>query len=69
MTTYITPWGRYRYRKLPQGFLTAGDAYTDRYDRIITEVEDKTKCVDNTILWKPSIKKSFLALLMRIGIT
>ena len=60
LTTFITPWGRYRYRKLPQGFLSAGDAYTDRYDRIIAEVEDKTKCVDDTILWKPSIKESFL---------
>ena len=59
LTTFITPFGRYRYRKLPQGFLAAGDAYTDRYDKIIADVEDKTKIVDDTILWKPSIEESF----------
>ena len=59
LTTFITPFGRYRYRKLPQGFLASGDAYTDRYDKIIADVEDKTKIVDDTILWKPSIKESF----------
>ena len=59
MTTFITPWGRYQYRTLPQGFLAAGDAYTERYDRIIAEVEDKTKCVDDTILWKSNIREIF----------
>ena len=39
--------------------MAAGDAYTERYDRIISEVEDKTKCVDDTILWKNSISDSF----------
>ena len=43
LTTFISPWGRFRYRKLPQGFLASGDAYTDRYDSIISEVEDKTQ--------------------------
>ena len=59
MTTFITPWGRYQYRTLPQGFLAAGDAYTERYDRIISEVQDKTKCVDDTILWKSNIRDIF----------
>ena len=59
LCTFITPWGRYRYRSLPQGFLAAGDAYTERYDRIITDVEDKEKIVDDTILWKPTIREAF----------
>ena len=59
LTTFITPFGRYRYRKLPQGFLASGDAYTDRYDSIIKDVEDKTKIVDDTILWKKDIRGSF----------
>ena len=59
LTCFISPWGRYQYRKLPQGFLASGDAYTDRYDSIIKDVEDKTKIVDDTILWKSNIQDSF----------
>ena len=59
LTSFITPFGRYRYRTLPQGFLGAGDAYTERYDRIIAGVEDKTKIVDDTCLWKNSIAEAF----------
>ena len=28
-TTFIMPWGRYRYCVAPQGSLVSGDAYTD----------------------------------------
>ena len=34
LTTFLTPWGRLRYRVLPQGYLAAGDAYTHRYDQV-----------------------------------
>ena len=50
LTTFITPWGRYRYKTTPQGYLAAGDAYTERFDKIISGVENKTKCVDDTLL-------------------
>ena len=59
LTTFITPWGRYRYRTAPQGYLAAGDAYTERFDRIISEVPNKTKCVDDTVLWSSTVEESF----------
>ena len=59
LTTFLTPWGRYRYKTAPMGYLAAGDAYTERFDKIITDVENKTKCVDDTVLWADSIKESF----------
>ena len=59
LTTLITEWGRYRYRRLPQGYLAAGDAYTRRYDEIIKDVPNKVKCVDDTLLFDTSIEKSF----------
>ena len=34
LTTFLTPWGRYKYCNLPQGHMAAGDAYTARYDEI-----------------------------------
>ncbi len=43
-TTFITPWGRYRYRTAPQGYIASGDGYTSRYDGIVAHIQDKTKC-------------------------
>lgn len=59
MTTFITPKGRYRYRVAPQGYISSGDAYTRRFDEIITDFPQKTKCVDDTLLWATSIEEAF----------
>jgi hypothetical protein len=34
ITTFLTPWGIYRYCTTPQGVLAAGDGYCQRYDII-----------------------------------
>jgi hypothetical protein len=34
-TTFITPWGRYRYLTAPQGYKASGDGYTARFDGIV----------------------------------
>ena len=59
LTTFITSWGRYRYCCAPQGFLASGDAYTRRFDEIIAHMKDKTKLIDDTLMWADSIEKSF----------
>ena len=59
LTTFITSWGRYRYCCAPQGFLASGDAYTRRFDEIIAQMKDKTKLIDDTLMWADSIEKSF----------
>ena len=58
-TTFITPWGRYRYRTAPQGYIASGDGYTRRYDEITSSIRNKTKCVDDTLLWSDTIEESF----------
>ena len=58
-TTFITPWGRYRYRTAPQGYIASGDGYTRRYDEIVSLIERKTKCIDDALLWSSSIQESF----------
>ena len=58
-TSFITPYGRYRYCCAPQGFLASADAYTRRFDEIIAPVSNKLKCVDDTILWQEDIEKAF----------
>ncbi|XP_048759339.2 uncharacterized protein LOC125668944 [Ostrea edulis] len=56
-TTCITPWGRYRYKVTPQGFLASGDAYTQRFDDIIADFQNKVKCVDEICMWANSSSK------------
>ena len=58
-TTFLTPWGKFRYKTCPQGFLASGDAYNARYDKIIEEFTNKTKCIDDTLLWSDDLEGSF----------
>ena len=59
LTTFITPWGCYRYKTAPQGYIASGDGYTRQYDEIVAHIKNKTTCIDDTLLWAPSIKDSF----------
>ena len=47
-TTFITPWGRYRYCSAPQGYIASGDGYSRRYDEIVSDLPRKTKCILTT---------------------
>ena len=58
-TTFITPWGRYRYTPLPQGFVATGDGYTRRYDEVVADIPHKTKCIDDVGMWAPTIEEAF----------
>ena len=60
ITTFITPWGRYRYKVAPQGFLASGDGYTQRFDELIADFDNKVKCVDDTCMWAYSVTDAFL---------
>ena len=59
LTTFITPWGRYRYRRAPQGFLSAGDAYTRRMDEIYKEVPEKCKVIDDSLIYAETLEEIF----------
>ena len=59
LTTFITPWGRYRYKTAPQGYIASGDGYTRRYDEIVADIPCKTKCVDDVLLWADSLEDCF----------
>ena len=43
--------GKYHYKVVPQGFLASQDGYNHRYDKIIQDIADKERCVDDTCLW------------------
>ena len=58
-TTFITKWGRYRYKVAPQGFRASGDAYTARFDEVTKEVQNCKRCVDDSILYEATIEENF----------
>ena len=37
----------------------ASDGYTRRYNKIVSSIQNKTKCVDDTLLWSNTIEESF----------
>ena len=59
LTTFITEFGRYQYLRAPQGHIASGDAYTRRYDDIISGVKRKQKIVDDVLLYDTDIEQSF----------
>eukprot|EP00794_Sanderia_malayensis_P002522 gene2522-2915_t len=59
LTTFISPWGRYRYNTAPQGYIALGDGYSRRFDEIVSHIPHKTKCIDDTLLWADDISSSF----------
>ena len=60
VTTFMTPWGRYRYKVAPQGFLAAGDGYNQRLDSVLADITTKVRCVDDTCTWAPDVRTAFL---------
>ena len=58
LATFVTPWGRYRYKTAPQGYIASGDGYSRRFDEIVSNIS-KTKCIDDTLLWADNLTKSF----------
>ena len=57
LTTFITPFGRWRYTRAPQGFLSSGDGYNRRYDAILSNFQRKERCVDDTIFYDDSLEE------------
>ena len=48
LTTFTTPRGRWRYIRAPQGFVSSGDGYNQRFDSILANFPNKERCVDDT---------------------
>ena len=53
------PWGRYRYKTAPQGFIASGDGYSRRFDEIVSHIPNKTKYIDDTLFWANNLTESF----------
>ena len=68
LTTFITPWGRYRYKTCPQGYAASQDGYNRRFDEIVNDFPNKTKCINDTCLWADTLEESFFQTCRRLDI-
>ena len=59
LTTFITPWGRCRYKTAPQGYIASEDGYSRRFHELVSHIPNKTKCIDDTLLWSDNLTESF----------
>ena len=70
LTTFITPFGRWRYTRAPQGFLSSGDGYNRRFEAVISDFERKERCVDDTIHYDSDLEQHWwrtMDFLTRVG--
>ena len=56
LTTFLTPFGRYRYTRAPQGFLSSGDGYNRRFSAVLSNFERAERCVDDTIYYDKDLQ-------------
>ena len=59
LTTFITPWGRYRYLRFPQGHCSAGDAFNGRVQKILFKIPRLVRIVDDMCLYDQTIEQAF----------
>ena len=70
VTTFITPFGRWRYTRAPQGFLSSGDGYNRRFDAVLSTFERKERCVDDTVHYDSDLEQHWwrtIDFLTRVG--
>ena len=70
LTTFITPFGRWRYTRAPQCFLSSGDGYNRRFDAILYDFERKERCVDDNIQYDTDLQTQWwrtIDFLIRVG--
>ena len=70
LTTFITPFGRYRYTRAPQGYLSSGDGYNRRFSAILEGFKQHERCIDDTIFYDCSLEDHWwqtIEFLLKVG--
>jgi len=49
-TTFITPWGRFKFLRAPMGLVSTGDEYCRRGDLALAKIDNLQKVVDDILL-------------------
>ena len=51
LTCFITPWGRFRYKRAPMGIVSSGDIYNQRGDAALGDIPRTCKVVDDVLAY------------------
>ena len=51
LTTFITPWGAYRFRRNVMGLISAGDEHNRRGDKVLAGIGNVRKVVEHTLIF------------------
>ena len=54
LTTFLLPWGKYRYRRGPMGLKSTSDIFCAKSDRAIENIKDTQKIVDDILICAPT---------------
>ena len=49
LTTFNTPWGKYKWLRLPFGLKVSADAFQERLNVVLKEVKGITGCIDDIL--------------------
>jgi hypothetical protein len=70
LTTFNTPFGRYRYRRLPMGISSASEVFHKKLEQIVQGLEGVRVYIDDIITWGSNEQehdRRLLALLQRLS--
>lgn len=56
LTTFMTPWGRYKFLRATMGLVSAGDEYCRRTDAAMGDVSNMVKSVDDILVYGENLK-------------
>ena len=51
LTCFITPWGRFKYKRAPMGIVSSGDVYNQRGDAALGDIPNTCKVVDDVLAY------------------
>ena len=59
LTTFITPWGMYRYTRLPMGLCPSGDIFNIKTQQMLKGVEGVHKSINDLLIEARSNKEMY----------
>ena len=59
-TTFLTEWGMFRYKRMQMGDHVSMDAYNYRFDKVTAKVENKKRCVDDSLLYSYTLEQALI---------
>ncbi|XP_043223982.1 uncharacterized protein K02A2.6-like [Amphibalanus amphitrite] len=57
LTTFITPWGRYKFLRAPMGLISTGDEYCRRGDIALQGLNNFVKVVDDILVYSKTLEE------------